>query len=72
MGVSRAIPALDREALEQVLKRLKRRHMREHLDDLNELALQEDPSYLDFLAYLVWRELEGRVNTRSAIRLMAA
>ena len=46
----RAIPPLEREALEQGLKRLKLRHMREHLDDINELAQQEEPSYLDFLA----------------------
>jgi hypothetical protein len=58
--VIRAIPPLDREALEQGLKRLKLRHMREHLDGINELALQEEPSYLDFLAYLVSREVEGR------------
>jgi DNA replication protein DnaC len=70
--VIRAIPPLDREALEQGLKRLKLRHMREHLDDINELALQEEPSYLDFLAYLVSREVEGREKTRRAIRLKAA
>ncbi|MGI6559433.1 MAG: ATP-binding protein [Limnochordia bacterium] len=68
----RAIPPLDREALEQGLKRLKLRHMREHLDDINELALQEEPSYLDFLAYLVSREVQGREKTRRAIRLKAA
>ena len=68
----RAIPPLDREALEQGLKRLKLRHMREHLDDIYELALQEEPSYLDFLAYLVSREVQGIEKTRRAIRLMAA
>jgi hypothetical protein len=41
----RTIPAADREALEQGLRRLKLRHMREHLDDINELALQEEPSF---------------------------
>jgi DNA replication protein DnaC len=70
--VIRAIPPLDREALEQGLKRLKLRHMREHLDDINELALQEEPSYLDFLAYLVSREVQGREKRRFAIRLKAA
>ena len=68
----RTIPPLDREALEQGLKRLKLRHMREHLEDINELALQEEPSYLDFLAYLVKREVEGREQTRRAIRIKAA
>ena len=42
----RTIPPLDREALEQGLKQLKLRHMREHLEDINELALQEEPSTL--------------------------
>jgi DNA replication protein DnaC len=70
--VIRTIPPLDREALEQGLRRLKLRHMREHIDDINELALQEEPSYLDFLAYLVSREVEGRERTRRAIRLKAA
>lgn len=56
----RTIPPVDREALEQGLRRLKLRHMREHLEDINELALQEEPSYMDFLGYLVVREVEGR------------
>jgi len=56
----RTIPPANREALEQGLRRLKLRHMREHLDDINELALQEEPSYMDFLGYLVVREVEGR------------
>lgn len=60
MGRDPSHSPLDREALEQGLKRLKLRHMREHLDDINELALQEEPSYLDFLAYLVSREVQGR------------
>jgi len=38
--------------------------MREHLDDINELALQEEPSYMDFLGYLVVREVEGRERTQ--------
>ena len=68
----RAIPPLDSEALSQGHKRLKLRHKREHLDDINEQALQEEPSYLDFLAYLVSREVQGREKTRRAIRLKAA
>jgi hypothetical protein len=34
----RTIPPVDRTALEQGLRRLKLRHMRQHLDDINELA----------------------------------
>ena len=68
----RAIPPRDREALEQGLNRLKLRPMREHLEDINELALQEEPSYLDFLAYNVSREVQGREKTRRAIRLKSA
>ncbi|MGI6557770.1 MAG: IS21-like element helper ATPase IstB [Limnochordia bacterium] len=68
----RTIPTVNRDALEQGLRRLKLRHMREHLEDINELALQEEPSYLDFLGYLVSREVEGREQTRRAIRLKAA
>ena len=68
----RTIPAADREALEQGLRRLKLRHMREHLDDINELALQEEPSYIDFLGYLVVREVEGRERTQRETRLKSA
>ncbi|MDR9756174.1 MAG: hypothetical protein RJR35_05430 [Thermoanaerobacterales bacterium] len=57
----RTIPPVDRTALEQGLRRLKLRHMRQHLDDINELALQEEPSYMDFLGYLVAREV-GRAR----------
>jgi len=60
----RTIPPVDREALEQGLRRLKLRHMREHLEDINELALQEEPSYMDFLGYLVVREVEGRIEPK--------
>ncbi len=45
----RTIPPVDREALKRGLRRLKLRHMREDLEDINELALQEEPSYMDFL-----------------------
>ena len=68
----RAIPPLDRDALEQGLKRLQLRHMRKHHDDINELALQEEHSYLDFLAYIVSREVQDREKTRRAIHLKAA
>ena len=40
----------DRKELEQGLKRLKLRWIRDHLDELSELALQEEASYLDYLA----------------------
>jgi DNA replication protein DnaC len=46
--------------------------MRQHLDDINELALQEEPSYMDFLGYLVAREVEGRENTQKELHLKAA
>jgi hypothetical protein len=65
------IPPVDRTALEQGLRRLKLRHMRQHLDDINELALQEEPSYMDFLGYLVAREVEGRENTQKELHLNA-
>ncbi|HOB89698.1 MAG TPA: IS21-like element helper ATPase IstB, partial [Bacillota bacterium] len=68
----RTIPPVDRTALEQGLRRLKLRHMRQHLDDINELALQEEPSYMDFLGYLVAREVEGRENTQKELHLKAA
>jgi DNA replication protein DnaC len=68
----RTISPVDRESLEQGLRRLKLRHMREHLDDINELALQEEPSYMDFLGYLIAREVEGRERTQKETRLKAA
>jgi len=47
--------------------------MREHLDDINELALQEEPSItMDFLGYLVVREVEGRERTQRETRLKSA
>lgn len=66
------IPAADRNVLEQGLKRLKLRHLRETLDDVNEMALQEEPSYLDFLAYIVGKEIEARDETQKEKRLKAA
>jgi DNA replication protein DnaC len=68
----RTIPPVDREMLDHGLRRLKLRRMRQDLDDINELALQEEPSYMDFLGYLVAREVEGRENTQKELRLKAA
>mgnify|MGYP000910988756 FL=1 len=68
----KAIPPADRIALEQGLKRLKLRRIREMLDDVNELALQEEPSYLDFLAYMVNQEVTAREQTQRAKRLRSA
>ena len=68
----RSIGIADREILEQNLKRLKLRHVRHTLDDINEVALAEEPSYLDFLAYLVQQEINGRNNTQKQRRLKAA
>jgi hypothetical protein len=60
----RTIGAADREILEQNLKKLKLRHVRDKLEEINELALQEEPSYLDFLAYLIREEINGREATQ--------
>lgn len=68
----RTIGVADRETLEQNLKRLKLRHVRDTLDDINEIALEEEPSYLDFLAYIVQEEVNGRENTQRQRRMKAA
>ena len=68
----RTIGIADREILEQNLKRLKLRHVRHTLDAINEVALTEEPSYLDFLAYLVQQEIAGREATQKQRRLKAA
>jgi DNA replication protein DnaC len=68
----RTIGVADRETLEQNLKRLKLRHIRDTLDDINEVALEEEPSYLDFLAYIVQEEVTGRETTQRQRRLKAA
>ncbi|NLJ55800.1 MAG: hypothetical protein GX334_01995 [Firmicutes bacterium] len=44
------IPVADRAVLEQGLKRLKLRHTREIVDAAHELAMEEEPGYIDFLA----------------------
>ena len=68
----RNIGVADRDMLEANLKRLKLRHIRDTLDDINETALTEEPSYLDFLAYLVQKEITGREDTQNQRRLRAA
>jgi DNA replication protein DnaC len=68
----RTIPPVDVNALEQGLRRLKLRHIRENLEDVNEVALQEEPSYLDFLGYMVEQEVRGRESTQREKRLTAA
>lgn len=68
----RTIAPADRTRLEQGLKRLKLRRIREMLDAVSELALQEEPSYLDFLAYLVEAEVQAREATQRDKRLKAA
>jgi hypothetical protein len=63
----RQIPTADRKTLEQNLKRLRLPHIRNILDDVNELALEEEPAYIDFLAYVINREVElgKRPNRKS-------
>ncbi len=58
------IPVTDRETLEQGLKRLKLRYIREIIDSANELAMEEEPGYIDFLAYLVEHETKMREETQ--------
>ena len=62
----------DRKELQLGLKRLKLRWIRDHLDELSEIALQEEPSYLDYLAYLVKEEVRGRDETQVRNALKAA
>jgi len=66
------INVANRETLEKNLKQLKLRHIRDRLDNLNELALREEPSYLDFLAHLLQTEVDGREDTQRQRRLKAA
>lgn len=68
----RNIPPMDEQMLEQGLKRLKLRHTRDQLVAINELALMEEPSYLDFLAYVVHQEVIAREETQQEKRLKAA
>lgn len=68
----RNIGVANRDTLQANLKRLKLRHIRDTLDGINEVALAEEPSYLDFLAYLVQKEITGREDTQNQRRLRAA
>lgn len=68
----RSIATVDRKVLEHNLKRLKLRHIRDRLDEFNEIALQEEPSYIDFLAHLAQEEVDGREETQRERRLKAA
>lgn len=68
----RTFPPANREDLEAGLKRLKLRRLRESLDELNERALEEEPSYLDFVAYVVGQEVASRNETQRLKRMQAA
>lgn len=68
----RTIPAAEQKALQEGLKRLKLRHTRDELHAINDLALAEEPSYLDFLAYVVHQEVIAREDTQRQKRLKAA
>ena len=68
----RTIGTCNLETLEQNLKRLKLKHIRNSLEAINEIALTEEPSYLDFFSYLVEEEINGRENTQKTRRLKAA
>jgi len=70
--VIRAIGRTDAEQLESGLKRLKLRHIREQLDEACEVAETEEPSYRDFVAYLVAQEVQGREVTQLEKRTKAA
>lgn len=67
-----AIGRADAEQLETGLKRLKLRHIRELLDEACEVADTEEPSYRDFVAYLVAQEVQGREVTQLEKRTKAA
>jgi DNA replication protein DnaC len=68
----RTIGTCNLENLEHNLKRLKLKHIRGSLEAINELALNEEPSYLDFLSYLVKEEVGGREKSQRIRRLKAA
>lgn len=59
-------------ALEQGLKRLKLRRIREVLEEQNQLAIERQPSYLAFLADLIHQEVTARDETQYEKRLKAA
>jgi len=60
------------EELNQGLRRLKLRRIREVLEDYNRLAVAQHMSYLDFLAALVQEEVQARDETQYTKRLKAA
>lgn len=60
------------ERLEQELKRLKLRRVREVLEDYNRLAISQQLSHLDFLAGLMHEEVTARDMTQQQKRLAAA
>ena len=60
------------ERLEQELKRLKLRRVREVLEDYNRLAISQQLSHLDFLAGLMHEEVTARDTTQQQKRLAAA
>jgi DNA replication protein DnaC len=60
------------ERLEQELKRLKLRRVREVIEDYNRLAISQQLSHLDFLAGLVHEEVTARDATQQQKRLAAA
>ena len=60
------------ERLEQDLKRLKLRRVREVLEDYNRLAISQQLSPLDFLAGLMHEEVAARDTTQQQKRLAAA
>lgn len=58
--------------LEAGLRRLKLRRIREILEEKNHLAVERQPSYLDFLADLIREEVTARDDTQYEKRLKAA
>lgn len=70
--MKRVIGTANLETMGDQLKRLKLGHLREQLEDINELALGEEPSYLDFLGYILAAEIRGREETQRQRRLKAA
>lgn len=60
------------EELNQGLRRLKLRRIREVLEDYNRLAVTKQLSYLDFLAGLVQEEIQARNESQYSKRLKAA
>lgn len=58
--------------LEQGLRRLKLRRIREVLEEQNQLAIEHQTSYLTFLADLIQQEVTARDETQYEKRLKAA